>query len=38
MAGKPLIDGSFRLTIGTGDQMRRFVTAFSAVIGGEEMA
>ncbi len=38
MAGKPLIDDSFRLTIGTGDQMRRFVTAFSAVIGSEEMA
>ena len=31
MAGKPVIDGSFRLTIGTLEQMRRFVAAFSTV-------
>jgi histidinol-phosphate aminotransferase len=31
MAGKALIDGSFRLTIGTLEQMRRFVAAFSGV-------
>jgi histidinol-phosphate aminotransferase len=31
MAGKPVIDGSFRLTIGTLEQMRRFTTAFAAV-------
>jgi len=31
MAGKPLIDGSFRLTIGTPEQMQRFMTAFTAV-------
>jgi histidinol-phosphate aminotransferase len=30
MAGKPVIDGSFRLTIGTPEQMRRFMTAFTA--------
>jgi len=35
MARKPLIDGSFRLTIGTREHMRRFMTAFSAVIGRE---
>jgi len=29
MAGKPVIDGSFRLTIGTLEPMRRFVAAFS---------
>jgi histidinol-phosphate aminotransferase len=34
MAGKPVIDGSFRLTVGTRDDMRRFISAFSAVIGG----
>jgi histidinol-phosphate aminotransferase len=31
MAGKPVIDGSFRLTIGTPAQMQRFMTAFSAL-------
>jgi histidinol-phosphate aminotransferase len=35
MARKPLIDGSFRLTIGTREHMQRFMTAFSAVIGRE---
>jgi histidinol-phosphate aminotransferase len=30
MAGKPVIDGSFRLTIGTPEQMQRFMTAFAA--------
>ena len=35
MARKPVIDGSFRLTIGTEAHMRRFMTAFSAVIGRE---
>jgi histidinol-phosphate aminotransferase len=33
MARKPVIDGSFRLTIGTREQMQRFVTAFCAAIG-----
>jgi histidinol-phosphate aminotransferase len=33
MAGKPLIDGSFRLTIGTLAEMRAFARAFSAVLG-----
>ena len=32
MAGKPLIDGSFRLSIGTREQMQRFVLAFEAVL------
>lgn len=32
MAGKPLIDGSFRLTIGTHEQMRRFVETFERVL------
>jgi histidinol-phosphate aminotransferase len=32
MAKKPVIDGSFRLTVGTREQMQRFMTAFSAVI------
>ena len=31
MAGKPVIDGSFRLTIGALADMRRFVAAFSGV-------
>ena len=35
MARKPVIDGSFRLTIGTAAHMQRFMTAFSAVIGRE---
>jgi histidinol-phosphate aminotransferase len=33
MAKKPVIDGSFRLTVGTPPQMERFVTTLSAVIG-----
>jgi histidinol-phosphate aminotransferase len=32
MAGKPVIDGSFRLTIGTRQDMRRFVAAFASAI------
>jgi histidinol-phosphate aminotransferase len=32
MAGKRLIDGSFRLTIGTREHMRRFVAAFETAI------
>jgi histidinol-phosphate aminotransferase len=32
MAGKPIIDGTFRLTIGTQEHMRRFITAFAAAI------
>src|SRR5262249_35201928 len=32
MAGKPVIDGSFRLTVGTLPDMRRFVAAFTAAI------
>jgi histidinol-phosphate aminotransferase len=32
MGKKPVIDGSFRLTIGTLEQMQRFMTAFSSVI------
>ena len=32
MAGKPLIDGSFRLTIGTVADMRRFVSVFEKVL------
>jgi len=35
MAGKPVIDGSFRLTIGLPEHMQRFVAAFAAVIGRE---
>jgi histidinol-phosphate aminotransferase len=35
MAGKPVIDGSFRLTIGTSEQMRRFVSAFGAIVLGQ---
>jgi len=34
MAGKPLIDGSFRLSIGTREQMQRFFAEFAAVLGG----
>ena len=33
MAGKPVIDGSFRLTIGTREQMRAFFEALDAVTG-----
>jgi histidinol-phosphate aminotransferase len=36
MAGKPLIDGSFRLTIGTREHMRRFVAAFETAIKASE--
>ena len=32
MAKKPLIDGSFRLTVGTREQMQRFVTEFAQAI------
>jgi histidinol-phosphate aminotransferase len=32
MAGKPVIDGSFRLTIGTRQDMRRFAAAFASSI------
>jgi histidinol-phosphate aminotransferase len=32
MAKKPLIDGSFRLTVGTRDHMQRFLAAFTAAI------
>lgn len=38
MAGKPVIDGSLRLTIGTREQMQRFVTAFAAVAFGHSGA
>jgi histidinol-phosphate/aromatic aminotransferase/cobyric acid decarboxylase-like protein len=34
MAKKPLIDGSFRLTIGTPEQMARFFAAFDEVLAG----
>lgn len=34
MAGKPVIGGSFRVTIGTRGDMGRFLTAFREVIGG----
>jgi histidinol-phosphate aminotransferase len=33
MAGKPVIDGSFRLTIGPREHMERFVAALAEVIG-----
>ena len=36
MASKPVIDGSFRLTIGTREPMRRFVGAFEAAIKASE--
>jgi histidinol-phosphate/aromatic aminotransferase/cobyric acid decarboxylase-like protein len=32
MAGKPVIDGSFRLSIGTRPQMEQFCTALQAVL------
>jgi histidinol-phosphate aminotransferase len=32
MAGKPVIDGSFRLTVGTRPDMERFMTAFAGAI------
>ena len=32
MAGKPVIDGSFRLTVGTRRDMERFMTAFARAI------
>lgn len=31
MAGKPLIDGSLRVSLGTTDQMQRFWTAYGAI-------
>ncbi|MEB3259489.1 MAG: histidinol-phosphate transaminase [Cyanobacteriota bacterium] len=34
MAGKPLIDGSMRVSIGTREQMERFWTAFQAIEAG----
>jgi histidinol-phosphate aminotransferase len=33
MAGKPVVDGSFRLTVGTRADMQRFVTAFERALG-----
>ena len=36
MARKPVIGGSFRLTIGVMEDMRRFVAAFADVIAGKE--
>ena len=33
MAKRPVIGGSFRLTIGTRADMERFMTAFTAVLG-----
>jgi histidinol-phosphate aminotransferase len=33
MAGKPVIDGSFRLSVGTREQMQRFFAAFEQVLG-----
>jgi histidinol-phosphate aminotransferase len=38
MAKKPVIDGSFRLTVGTLEQMRRFVAAFTEVTSGDAWA
>ncbi|NKB66392.1 MAG: aminotransferase class I/II-fold pyridoxal phosphate-dependent enzyme [Candidatus Latescibacteria bacterium] len=32
MAGKPVIDGSFRLTVGPLEQMRQFMAAFQAIV------
>jgi hypothetical protein len=34
MAGKPVIDGGFRLPIGLPEHMQRFVAAFAEIIGG----
>jgi histidinol-phosphate aminotransferase len=34
MAGKPVIDGSFRLSVGTREQMARFFAAFEAIVRG----
>ena len=31
MAGKPLIDGSLRVSLGTSSQMQRFLEAFLAI-------
>jgi histidinol-phosphate aminotransferase len=33
MAGKPVIDGSFRLSIGTREQMQQFLAAFESIVG-----
>jgi len=35
MAGKPLIDGSLRVSLGTSEQMQRFWGAWRAIEGGE---
>ncbi|MCP9926695.1 histidinol-phosphate transaminase [Cyanobium sp. CH-040] len=35
MAGKPLIDGSLRVSIGTGAQMQRFWEAYTAIISND---
>ena len=32
MRGKPVIDGSFRLSLGTLEQMQRFMQAFAEAI------
>ncbi len=32
MAGKPVIDGSFRLSVGTREQMQQFFAAFEAIV------
>ena len=36
MAEKPVIGGSFRLTIGRPEDMQRFMAAFALVIGRKE--
>jgi histidinol-phosphate aminotransferase len=33
MAGKPLIDGALRVSIGTTEQMRQFWAAYAAIEG-----
>ena len=33
MAGKPLIDGSLRVSLGSGEQMRRFWQAYRLIDG-----
>jgi histidinol-phosphate aminotransferase len=35
MAGKPVIDGSFRLSVGTREQMARFFAAFEPIVSGQ---
>jgi histidinol-phosphate aminotransferase len=34
MAGKPLIEGSLRVSIGTSEQMQRFWAAYAAIVAG----